>query len=92
MPSFDSDIKPLFYCDVGGLPLDTYQQQMLQVFKDGADVGFDLFDYQSVKDRAAVILLEVAAGKMPRGFPGWEVHKIRTFALWVDAGCPENWN
>lgn len=53
--------------------------------------AFDLYKHADVKSRAYRILLEVAAGNMPPHNP-WGLDKVRTFAKWVDADCPETWD
>jgi hypothetical protein len=79
MPSYETDIKPLFTaadraCMLGApIPAD----------KGGP---FDLHSHAAVAARADRILLEVAAGMMPMGGPAWGIDKVRLFALWIDGG------
>src|SRR5947207_491911 len=84
MPSFETDIKPLF------------RQSDVDAMLNPALVGgpshvMDLWDYDVVKANAADILSRVQASP-PLQMPcdvAWTQDKIDTFQAWIDAGFPE---
>ena len=75
MPSFASDIRPLFtQRDV---------EHMLDVDED-----FDLSSYDSVKENADDIYRVLTAGSMPPGQP-WPKERVDLFKQWMDEGYDE---
>ena len=81
MPSFETDIKPLF------------RQIDRDHMNDPNQVGalaFDLWDYDAVKTNADAILQTVTDGSMPPPpDTPWTQDMINTFQAWIDAGFPE---
>ena len=50
--------------------------------------SFDLWEVASVRQHAAAILDQVAAGRMPCYGP-WSAEQVELFRRWVQAGGPD---
>jgi tyrosinase len=48
--------------------------------------GFDLSDYETVKNGSGSIYGQVSGGMMPKGGPAWSVEKVTTFSNWMNTG------
>ena len=71
-PSFNRDIRQLF----------TAQDRAAMRW------AFDLWEVASVRQHAAAILDQVAAGRMPCYGP-WSAEQVELFRQWVQAGSPD---
>jgi len=71
-PSFNRDIRQLF----------TAQDRAAM------RSSFDLWEVASVRQHAAAILDQVAAGRMPCYGP-WSAEQVELFRQWVQAGSPD---
>ncbi len=71
-PSFARDIRPLF--------TDGDRAAMRW--------AFDLGDAASVREHAAAILEQVAAGRMPCD-AAWPAERVALFRRWVQTGTPD---
>ncbi len=70
-PSFANDIKPLF----------------LAFDRDMMRFAFDLWEYQEVRQYAAMILERLELGDMPCDRP-WPAEQIAVFRSWMAAEYP----
>ncbi len=86
MPSYETDIKPLFRSED--------QQGMLNIIafpRNSPTTAIDLWKYDDVKANAADILSCLQDGSMPPDDPWTPNHPdwIATFQAWMAAGFPE---
>lgn len=68
---FQNDIRPMF------------REFDVNTMKDVS--GFDLSDYEDVRDHAEGIYRTVSEGSMPCDEP-WSDEKVATFKQWMDEG------
>src|SRR5262249_3201723 len=84
MPSFQTDIRPLFRQSDGDAMLNA-------TLVGGAANVIDLTKYDQVKAKANAILASLQAAppqQMPCDAP-WSQDMINTFIAWMNAGFPE---
>lgn len=76
---FKTDIAPMF---------SVAEQACMKAAPIPPESGepFDLHNHADVALRAERILLEVAAGAMPKGGVPWDINYVRKFAHWIDGG------
>lgn len=48
--------------------------------------GYDLSNYETVKNASGGIYGQVSGGRMPMGGPAWSVEKVTTFYNWMNTG------
>lgn len=67
--SFELDIQPLFS----------------QRDHEGMQIMFDLWDLESVRENADIILEQLSSGRMPC-YGSWPEEQVALFRRWMDGG------